>query len=187
MGAVFLRFPRSAYTILMYAGRALVRPDSARATCLAADGSRLRAPHGTRAARRPSPVCGSAHPALIPGLFVIRLGFGHLHAALYPAACSLCNAITMPPLQRRRVARLPSTPARAIRGGRGLADPGDRDDRSLRQADTSFVYWLAPRQGLLVLVLWLATGCRDRARRYRVAQEAAMGDAVSTTRNMRLA
>src|SRR4051812_34210704 len=39
---------------------------------------------------------------VIPGLFIVRLGFGIFTAPLYPAAARM-NAITMPPLQRARV------------------------------------------------------------------------------------
>ncbi|MFH7813469.1 hypothetical protein ACH0C8_16305, partial [Acetobacter lovaniensis] len=39
---------------------------------------------------------------VIPGLFVIRLGFGVFTVPLYPAAARM-NAIWMPPLQRARV------------------------------------------------------------------------------------
>ena len=39
---------------------------------------------------------------IIPGLFVLRLGFGVFTAPIYPAAARM-NAISMPPLQRARV------------------------------------------------------------------------------------
>jgi ACS family D-galactonate transporter-like MFS transporter len=105
---------------------------------------------------------------IIPGLFVIRLGFGIFTAPLYPAAARM-NAITMPPLQRARVLGF-------VNAGAGF---GGAVSPILVTAMIARFGWrpsfvMAGAAAVLLGVLWLAT-VPDRAVDTRVAQSPQWG------------
>jgi ACS family glucarate transporter-like MFS transporter len=105
---------------------------------------------------------------VIPGLFVIRLGFGVFTAPLYPAAARM-NAISMPPLQRARVLGF-------VNAGAGF---GGAVSPILVTAMLARFGWrpsfvIAGAAAMLLGLLWLAT-VPDRAIETRVAQRAQWG------------
>ena len=100
---------------------------------------------------------------IIPGLFVIRLGFGVFTAPLYPAAARM-NAIAMPPLLRARVLGF-------VNAGAGL---GGAVSPILVTAMIARFGWrpsfvMAGVASVLLGVLWLAS-VPDRPVQTRVAQ-----------------
>ena len=100
---------------------------------------------------------------VIPGLFVIRLGFGIFTAPLYPAAARM-NAIWMPPLQRARVLGF-------VNAGAGF---GGAVSPILFSAMLALYGWrlsfvMAGVAAVLLGVIWLAT-VPDRAVEKQAAQ-----------------
>jgi MFS family permease len=100
---------------------------------------------------------------VIPGLVVIRLGFGVFTAPLYPAAARM-NAISMPPLQRSRVIGF-------VNAGAGL---GGAVSPILVTAMLSRFGWrpsfvMAGVASMVLGLLWLAS-VPDRPAETRVAQ-----------------
>ena len=100
---------------------------------------------------------------VIPGLFVIRLGFGIFTAPLYPAAARM-NAITMPPLQRTRILGF-------VNAGAGF---GGAVSPILVTAMLARFGWrpsfvMAGAASMILGLLWLAT-VPDRAVKTQVAQ-----------------
>jgi ACS family glucarate transporter-like MFS transporter len=105
---------------------------------------------------------------IIPGLFVIRLGFGVFTAPLYPAAARM-NAISMPPLQRARVLGF-------VNAGAGF---GGAVSPLLVTAMLAWFGWrpsfvMAGVAAIALGLLWLAT-VPDRAVETRVAQRPQWG------------
>jgi ACS family glucarate transporter-like MFS transporter len=114
---------------------------------------------------------------IIPGLFIIRLGFGVFTAPLYPAAARM-NAITMPPLQRARVLGF-------VNAGAGF---GGAVSPILVTAMIARFGWrpsfvMAGVAAVLLGVVWLAT-VPDRAVNTRVAQSPQWGELLNNP-NMR--
>lgn len=114
---------------------------------------------------------------VIPGLFIIRLGFGIFTAPLYPAAARM-NAISMPPLQRARVLGF-------VNAGAGF---GGAVSPILVTAMLARFGWrpsfvLAGVAAILLGGLWLAT-VPDRAVETRLAQKPQWG-ALLGNPNMR--
>ena len=100
---------------------------------------------------------------IIPGLFVIRLGFGIFTAPLYPAAARM-NQIWMPPLQRARVLGF-------VNAGAGF---GGAVSPILFSAMLARFGWrpsfvMAGVAAVLLGVIWLAT-VPDRAAETRATQ-----------------
>jgi MFS family permease len=102
---------------------------------------------------------------VIPGLFVIRLGFGIFTAPLYPAAARM-NAIWMPPLQRARVLGFVNAGA----GFGGAVSPLLFSAMLARFGwRSSFV--MAGLAAVVLGIIWLVT-VPDRASETRAAQQA---------------
>ena len=100
---------------------------------------------------------------VIPGLFVIRLGFGIFTAPLYPAAARM-NAIWMPPLQRARVLGFVNAGA-----GFGGAVSPILFSAMLARFGWRLSFVMAGLAAVLLGVVWLAT-VPDRAAEKRAAQ-----------------
>jgi MFS family permease len=100
---------------------------------------------------------------VVPGLFVIRLGFGVFTAPLYPAAARM-NAIWMPPLQRTRVLGFVNAGA-----GFGGAVSPMLFSAMLTRFGWRFSFVIAGIAAVLLGVLWLAT-VPDRGAETRASQ-----------------
>jgi MFS family permease len=114
---------------------------------------------------------------VIPGLVVVRLGFGIFTAPLYPAAARM-NAISMPPLQRTRVLGF-------VNAGAGF---GGAVSPILFSAMLARFGWrpsfvMAGLAAVLLGVLWLAT-VPDSAAETRASDRPRWG-ALLSNRNMR--
>jgi MFS family permease len=159
MGAVFSAFLIS-YTLLMTpGGRWSDRFGPRNMLCLMAWGS------GLFTALMPFggiPGLGSL-VGVVPGLFVIRLGFGVFTAPLYPAAARM-NAIWMPPLQRTRVLGFVNAGA-----GFGGAVSPMLFSAMLTRFGWRFSFVIAGIAAVLLGVLWLAT-VPDRGAETRASQ-----------------
>ena len=159
MGAVFSAFLIS-YTLLMTPGGWWSdRFGPRNMLCIMACGS------GLLTALLPlggTPGLGSL-VGVIPGLFVIRLGFGVCTAPLYPAAARM-NAIWMPPLQRTRVLGFVNAGA-----GFGGAISPILFSAMLARLGWRLSFVIAGMAAILLGILWVAT-VPDRLAERRASQ-----------------